>query len=172
MSHPHVLLRSFLSLLHSDPRGCARIGGAIISRDAETPQGNRYTNIVIRDAAPDDARAVADIWNYYICYTLTFNFAENGRGCGHRYHRATGAGHGFLWRKVMWALLALLPMGNSRRGICAYNGTYCNYTLIIWRWGRTGNHGAHIRTRQSPGGPFHVRRRQFGNLARCSFMNV
>ena len=36
-------------------RGCARIGGAIISRDAENPQGNSHTNIVIRDAAPDDA---------------------------------------------------------------------------------------------------------------------
>ena len=32
---------------------------------------------MIRDALPDDARGVADIWNHYIRDTLvTFNFAE------------------------------------------------------------------------------------------------
>ena len=32
---------------------------------------------MIRDASPDDARAVSEIWNHYIRHTLvTFNFAE------------------------------------------------------------------------------------------------
>ena len=97
---------------------------------------------MIRDATPDDAHAVADIWNHYIRNTLvTFNFAEKSVvDVAADLTARQAQGHGFSWRKGMWGLLALPPMGNF--GVAwamriQWN-ILCNYTRIILAVGSDG----------------------------------
>ena len=76
----------------------AQIGSAIISRDAENPEDS-HTNIVIRDAAPSDARAVANIWNHYIRDMVTFNLLKNLERMRNDITARQAQGHGFRGAK-------------------------------------------------------------------------
>jgi phosphinothricin acetyltransferase len=74
---------------------------------------------VIRNAAPDDARAVADIWNHYIRDTLvTFNFAEKSLADVATDITARQAqGHGFFVAQSDAGIVGFATYGQFRGGV-------------------------------------------------------
>ena len=74
---------------------------------------------MIRDAAPDDARAVANIWNHYIRDTLvTFNFAEKSETDVAADITARQAqGHGFFVAQSDAGIVGFATYGQFRGGV-------------------------------------------------------
>ena len=74
---------------------------------------------MIRDAAPDDAPAVADIWNHYIRDTLvTFNFAEKSVADVAADITARQAqGHGFFVAQSDVGIVGFATYGQFRGGV-------------------------------------------------------